>query len=127
MNQCSSQAYCQTSCGHGAWLLSKRDSTSTGTAIRAVCCSLLLEGLRLSNSQEMNQARWTPIFLRGSDSRSLTSYIHESCIIVCVCSNLSQTYLKSVSAQSFYSSRSSNYMKTQSLKGGPEVVGTLLQ
>jgi hypothetical protein len=54
----------------------KRDDIFIGTTTRAARCGSLLEGLDLSSSREMDQARWTPKFLRGSVHRSVTPYVH---------------------------------------------------
>jgi hypothetical protein len=62
----------------------KHDDTFIGTATRASYCGLLLEGLDLSSSREMDQARWTPKFLRGSVHQSVTPYIHGRYLYCCV-------------------------------------------
>jgi hypothetical protein len=63
------------------YILSKHDDTSTNTATRAAYCGSLLEGLGLSYSPLMDQARWISRFLSGSDCRSVIHYVYSSCIV----------------------------------------------
>jgi hypothetical protein len=58
------------------YLVLKRDDTFTDTATRAACCGLLFEGLCLSYSYSIEQARWTQGFLTDSGHRSVKPYVH---------------------------------------------------